>query len=134
MKNGDISNDLPKRVIVVTDVFVSKEVISKKVFKFIPGLPKINHTVNRQALSNFYLYTTRQGVTLELVSFDLDEDGLAELMNRLDVLGTNPFRYYTSYESTDHLVNELPYRPEVVGVVDIPSRQLRYGHWGMDRV
>jgi hypothetical protein len=133
MKNGDISNDLPKRVIVVTDVFVSKEVTSKKVFKFLP-LPKVSYTVNRQALSNFYLYTTRQGVTLELVSFDFDNDELAELMGRLDALGTNPFRYYTAYESINHLVNELPYRPEVVGVVDTPARQLRYGHWGMDRI
>lgn len=133
MKNGDISNDLPKRVIVVADVFVSKEVTSKKVFKFLP-VPKVNYTVNRQVLSNFYLYTTRQGVTLELASFDLNDDGLEELMSRLDSLGTNPFRYYTSYESVNHLVNELPYRPEVVGVIDIASRQLRYGHWGMDRL
>jgi hypothetical protein len=28
------------------------------------------------------------------------------------------------------LVQELPLRPEVVGVVDIQSRMLMYGHWG----
>jgi len=133
MKNGDISNDLPKRVIIVADVFVNKEVTSKKVFKFLP-VPKVSYTVNRQLLSNFYLYTTRQGVTLELVSFDLDEDGLTQLMDQLDTLGTNPFRYYASYESVNHLVNELPYRPEIVGVMDIAARQLRYGHWGLDRL
>jgi hypothetical protein len=133
MKNGDISNDLPKRVLVVTDVFVTKEVTSKKVFKFL-SVPKVKYNVNRQLLSNFYLYTTRQGVTLELVSFDFDEEGLPQLMERLDSIGTNPFRYFSSYESVNHLVNELPYRPEVVGVMDIPARQLRYGHWGMDRL
>jgi len=50
----------------------------------------------------------------------------------LDEMGTNPFRYYTSYEKVDHLVNELPYRPEVLGVLDRPDRLLRYGHWGLD--
>ena len=53
-------------------------------------------------------------------------------MDILDNMGTNPFRYFTAYESVGHLVAELPYRPEVVGVLDKPERLLRYGHWGLD--
>jgi hypothetical protein len=64
----------------------------------------------------------------------MDEATLGEFMDKLDNMGTNPFRYYSSYESVNHLVAELPYRPEVVGVLDIQSRQLRYGHWGLDQL
>lgn len=98
------------------------------------SVPSIDRTVNRQMLSNLYLYTTRKGVTLEVASFDMDEEELEGFMDTLDKMGTNPFRYYTSYESVNHLVAELPYRPEIVGVLDIQSRQLRYGHWGLDQI
>jgi len=133
MKNGDISNELPVRIIVTTDVFLQTELKLQKRFKVFK-LPKIEQSINRQLLSRFYLYTTREGVTLELASFTMDESNLGEFMDKLDIMGTNPFRYYTSYESVEHLVAELPYRPEVVGVLDIQSRQLRYGHWGLDQI
>jgi hypothetical protein len=133
MQNGDISNELPVRIIVTTDVFLQTELkIQKrlKVFK----VPKVEQSVNRQMLSRLYVYTTRKGVTLELASFSMDEVDLGGLMDKLDSMGTNPFRYFTSYESPEHLVAELPYRPEVMGVMDIPSRLLRYGHWGLDNI
>ena len=78
------------------------------------------------------MFTTNRGVTLELASFDMDEEELAVFVDRLDNAGTNPFRYFTSYESVNHLVQELPYRPEVIGVLDTPDKLLRYGHWGLD--
>lgn len=133
MQNGDISNELPVRIIVTTDVFLQTELkIQKKLKVF--KVPKVEQSINRQMLSRLYIYTTRQGVTLELASFTMDEVALGEFMDKLDNLGTNPFRYYTAYESVEHLVAELPYRPEVVGVLDTPSRQMRYGHWGLDQI
>lgn len=133
MRNGDISNELPKRIIVVSDVFLQTELKVTKRFKVLPVV-KTDTNVNRQTLSQLYIYTTRKGVTLELASFDMNEEDLGEFMDKLDNMGTNPFRYYSSYESVNHLVAELPYRPEVVGVLDIQSRQLRYGHWGLDQL
>jgi hypothetical protein len=133
MKNGDISNELPTRIIVVSDVFLQTELKVTKRFKVIPVV-KTDTNINRQTLSQLYLYTTRKGVTLELASFEMNEEDLGEFMDKLDNMGTNPFRYYSSYESVNHLVAELPYRPEVVGVLDIQSRQLRYGHWGLDQL
>ena len=133
MKHGDISNELPKRIIVVADVFLKTELKVHKKFKLFP-VPETSRSINRQTLSQLYIYTTRKGVTLELASFDMNEEDLGEFMDKLDNMGTNPFRYYSSYESVNHLVAELPYRPEVVGVLDIQSRQLRYGHWGLDQL
>jgi hypothetical protein len=70
--------------------------------------------------------------TFRITQFDLSDDELSKVMDTLDNMGTNPFRYFSSYESVNHLVSELPYRPEVLGVVDVDSRLLRYGHWGKD--
>lgn len=131
MKNGDISNEIPKRILVTTDVFSIVESSITKRFKVIP---KVNRElkIRQDVLSKFYLFTTRQGVTLEVISYDLDQADLAELMANLDNLGTNPFRYYRAFTSIEQVVKELPYRPEVLGVIDLPKNLLRYGHWGMD--
>jgi len=129
MKHGDISNELPKRILVTPDIIMDVEINIKKKLLIIPTV-KIEKKFRRDALSYLYVFTTRAGFTLELVSFDLRDEDLQEVMDMLDNMGTNPFRYYTAYESDKHLLSELPYRPEVVGVVDVDSRLLRYGHWG----
>jgi hypothetical protein len=131
MLKGDISNELPQRIIVVADVFLNVERIVKKKFKVFPVV-KVNKSTRREILSYLFLLTNKRGVTLELVSFDLSEEELNEVMLVLDKMGTNPFRYCTTYDRFEQLVAELPYRPEVIGVLDIPTRLLRYGHWGLD--
>jgi hypothetical protein len=131
MRNGDISNEMPKRYLITTDIFLDIKLTVKKRFKLFPA-PKIEKNFRRDILSFLYLFTTKKGVTLEAVSYELSTEDMSELMEQLDNMGTNPFRYFTSYESVNHLVKELPYRPEVIGVVDVDSRLLRYGHWGKD--
>ena len=131
MRNGDISNELPKRVIVIADTFIDYEISIKKKLKIIPVVKK-DAKLNRSLLSRLYLFAQRVGYTMELASFTMNEEELSLVINTLDQMGTNPFRYFTAYESIEHLINELPYRPEVVGVLDLPTRLLRYGHWGLD--
>jgi hypothetical protein len=131
LKNGDISNELPRRIIVVSDIFLTVELKIEKKLKFFP-VPKVDKKIRREILSYLYLYTTKNGVTLELASFDIDQEELGKTVDVLDSMGTNPFRYFSAYDSVNHLVAELPYRPEVIGVLDTPNRLLRYGHWGLD--
>jgi hypothetical protein len=131
LRNGDISNELPKRIIVVSDVLLNVELSVKKKYKIIPVVDK-TVTVRRELLSLLYLFTVNKGVTLELVSYSLDDERLGELVDVLDSSGTNPFRYYTAYSSMKKLIDELPYRPEVIGVLDKSQNLLRYGHWGLD--
>lgn len=131
MKNGDISNELPKRILVTTDVFSIVESSITKRFKVIPKVHR-ELKIRRDILSKFYLFTSRKGVTLEVISYDINDDDLAELLLTLDAMGTNPFRYSRAYESIEDVVKDLPYRPEVLGVIDLPKNLLRYGHWGMD--
>ena len=79
MKHGDISNELPKRLLVTTDLIMDIKVSVKKKLLIIPSV-KINKTFRRDILSYLYLYTSRAGVTLELVSYNLDEENLSEAM------------------------------------------------------
>jgi hypothetical protein len=131
MQNGDISNAMPQRVIVTADVITDTYEDKKKILGIIP-VQNRRKEYNRLVLSHLYMTTLKRGITMELVSFTHSEDELVKLMLHLDKIGTNPFRYGTSYKSVDKLVAELPYRPEVIGVIDIPARLLRYGRWGMD--
>jgi hypothetical protein len=131
MLKGDISNELPKRVIVVMETFMDVEVTVKKRLKVFPAISKKTR-FNRTVLSQLYNFAQKQGYTMELAGFDTDESFLQGVMDILDKMGTNPFRYFGSYDNVAHLVSELPYRPEVIGVLDLPTRLLRYGHWGLD--
>lgn len=133
MRNGDISNDVPKRIIVTTDTFVLLEtkLYKKRKLSFKKYTHK-NVSFKREILSRLYLFNDRTPFNLELVSFDFEIEELSKIVEELDKAGTNPFRYHSSYPSIEKLVAELPFRPEVAGVLDRPDRLLRYGHWGMD--
>lgn len=131
MRKGDISNDLPRRIVVIADTFLDYDIKVSKKFKVFPVTSK-DIKYNRALLSRLYVFAQNVGYTMELASFTLSDSELQIMIDKLDRMGTNPFRYFTSYESIEHLVSELPYRPEIVGVLDLPSRMLRYGHWGLD--
>ena len=131
MKNNDISNSMPQRILVTADVITDIYEENKKVLKVIP-VSKKRKEYNRLVLSHLYMFTLKRGITLELISFTHSEDDMVQLMLHLDKIGTNPFRYGSSHKSVDEVVSGLPYRPEVIGVIDIPARLLRYGRWGMD--
>lgn len=132
MQFGDISNDIPKRIIVTTDIFIllEYEKLPRKYKVFKQTRKKVSF--KKEVLSKLYLWGMQTPYTIELASFDLTQEELQKLFDTLDEYGTNPFRYCVAYASVEDLVGQLPYRPELLGVIDIPSRLLRYGHWGMD--
>lgn len=130
MRGGDISNEVPLRVIVTLDCILDKSPTVKKVL----GVPVFGEETNynRQSLSLFWRFAEKHGYRLELVGFGYSKKEMEEVFEDLDNLGTNPFNYVNRYNSVADLVAELPYRPELRGVVDIPSRGLRYGSKFLD--
>lgn len=130
MYKGDISNDMPKRVLIAEDLVIVKHPRIEKVLGIIPKV-RYDIVYDRIFLNKLYQYTTQHGITLELISFEHDEAELAEIYDELDRAGVNPFRGYSYYKSPKKLVSDLPFRPEVIGVID-PDHQLMYGRWGMD--
>jgi len=130
MKGGDISNDTPLRVLVTLDCILDRRAKITKIL----GIPVASEevTYNRQALSQFWRFAEKYEYRLELVGFDYSQKDMDEILEDLDNLGTNPFNYAKAYNVVADLVAELPYRPEVKNVIDIPERGLRYGHWYLD--
>ncbi len=130
MKGGDISNEVPLRVVVILDCVLDRKSTVKKVL----GIPVFGEEsqYSRQSLSLFWRFAEKYGYSLELVGFGYTKKEMEEVFEDLNNLGTNPFNYVNRYESVADLVGELPYRPELKGVVDIPSRGLRYGSKYLD--
>jgi hypothetical protein len=105
--------------------------VINKVLGFIPVADE-EITYNRMALSQFWRFAEKYGYTLELVGFDYRQKEMDGILSDLDNLGTNPFNYATSYNVVADLVAELPYRPELKHVIDVPSRGGRYGSWYLE--
>jgi len=125
MRGGDISNEVPPRIVVTLDCILDKRPNVKKVL----GIPVFSEesTYNRQQLSFFWRFAEKFSYRLELVGFGYSQKEMDEVLEDLDNIGTNPFNYAVAYPGVADLVAELPYRPELYGVVDIPERGLRYG-------
>lgn len=125
MRGGDISNEIPLRVAVTLECILDKRPNVKKVL----GIPVFSEesVYNRQQLSFFWRFAEKFSYTLELVGFGYSQKEMDEVLEDLNNLGTNPFNYAIAYPVVSDLVADLPYRPELMGVVDIPSRGLRYG-------
>jgi hypothetical protein len=130
MRGGDISNEIPQRVLVTLDCLIDRNKVTKRILGI--AVPDEEYSYSRIALATFWRFRDNYEFTLELVGFDYTQKEMDEVLEDLDNLGTNPFNYATAYNVVADLVAELPYRPEVRHVIDIPERGLRYGHWYMD--
>lgn len=135
MIKGEISNETPPRIIVTIDVVVQSDInTAKSVF----GKPKTSRTVtglNNAQLSKLWNAAFNYGLAIELAAFSADgwvQADVDKLMTRLDNRGGNPFNYAELYDSFQDLVSELPYRPNLKAVIDLPNQVARYGSWGLD--
>ena len=60
MRKGDISNDLPKRIIVIADTFLNYDLKVSKKFKVFPVTSK-EIKYNRTMLSRLYVFAQNIG-------------------------------------------------------------------------
>lgn len=135
MKNGDISNETPPRLIVNVDVVCVSEVVESK--KLLRGATRERKVLglNNVALSRLWNLGNSFGLSVELAGIaadDWSQEHLDKLMNRLDSRGGNPFNYAELYDDLEHMITELPYRANLKGVVDLRERVARYGSWGIE--
>ena len=130
MQGGDISNELPQKVVVALDCILLTTPRIKKTFGITTTYDEVEY--NQIALSRLWNFGHKTGFTLELTGFGRTRKEMKEIMEDLDNSGTNPFNYSTAYRTSSDFASQLPYRPEVKNVIDIPDRALAYGHWFLE--
>ena len=130
MQGGDISNSIPGRIIVTYD-YVTYDAFSPK--KFLGVVVGTNHSrqVSTATLSLLSRLTARVDARLELAVFDTTDEEADKILADMDKRSWQPFNYARGYASPLALVSDLPYRPEVLGVIDIDERMGAYGSYGI---
>jgi hypothetical protein len=131
---GDISNETSPRIIVVIDVVANsylKE--SRKLIR--SGFVRELSGLNNQSLSHIWNLSNKFGLSVELAGFSNQywtEEILEKVMDKLERRGGNPFNYAEIYDGIDELIQELPYRTNLKGVVDLKENVARYGSYGIE--
>ena len=134
MRNGDISNETPFRIIVLADVVTEREeVTERKLLSKVTSLKLKN--INKTEVYQLWMLANKYGLAVELAGVEeegWDQSSLDKVMDILDRRGGNPFNTAQLYITTQELVDDLPYRINLKGVIDLPTRNARYGSWGID--
>ena len=134
MKGGDISNETPFRIIVLADVVAeTAEVTERKLLTKTTSLKVKN--INKTAVYQLWMLGNKYGLAIELAGVEESgwtQESLDRVMEILERRGGNPFNVAVLYSTTQELVDDLPYRINLKGVVDLENRNALYGSWGVD--
>ena len=135
MRGGDISNETPPRLIVLADVVAERVEVTERKFIISKETTLKLKNVKKTEVYQLWLLTNKYGLSVELAGTEeegWDQESLDKVMDILDRRGGNPFNLAQTYITTQELVDDLPYRINLKGVVDLPSRNAMYGSWGID--
>ena len=128
MIHGDISNGNPPRFLVhhrfVRTLELGTESVKRGIFRTKVVQGPDTYTLNLVNLNRLWKFRDKIGCTLEVFAFD---QSIYPLEDELESKYLNPFNFFTKYESLSDLVNGLPYRPDVDGVIDEPGAAMVYG-------
>lgn len=130
MEQGDLSNEVSPRLMVTYDV-VTEDAVREKRFLGVAYGITTRRTFDVVSLNRLWVYTRRLPLTLELVNFGVDDVAALSRLDELDRKYVNPFNISTGWQDVGELLAALPYRPDVIGVLDIEERRAHYGHRGI---
>lgn len=140
MQGGDISNLSTPRTWVLEDVVLSREPMMavdppKRSWwrRKAPVSPQEAVVVQQGPVSLLWRYSQRwseSGMKIELVHIGTDERA-AEILDLLDRSSASPFSDVIVFVSLEELVDHLPYRPDVMHLVDVDDRFMRWGSRGI---
>lgn len=133
MKGNDLSNAPTRRFWVISDVVLVKDtqVTEKKRWWGSTKTEKHEVTVpDMAALSLLWRWANALEVRLELL-FVGDTSEAPMIWDMLEKSAANPFNDWLAFETFSAVAERLPYRPDLMGVLDTPERSAVYGGKGM---
>jgi hypothetical protein len=140
MMGGDISAQSTPRMWVVEDVVLRREPVMpvdppKKRWwqKSAPVVQEDAIVVNLPAMNILFRHMQRfqtSGLKLEVVHIG-ESSRCSELLDLLDRSGGSVFTDVVSFPTLPAMVDALPFRADVIGVVDVDDRFMGYGARGM---
>jgi hypothetical protein len=134
VKDNDLSADPTKRYWVMAEVvFLSDERTETKKTGWFSSktTSKVTLIPDLRVLSLLWRWSGSLGVRLELVFIgDLAMDAPA-MWDALERSSANPFNDWHAMETLNRVISDLPYRPDLLGIIDIPSRSAAYGGRGL---
>ena len=136
MRGNDLDNRPTPRYYVMAEVVFErrestetltegrwrKREVERTVVTWIPDL---------SAMSELWRFSERVGVRLELVFVGELVLDAPELWRLLEEGSACPFNDWHCFEGIDKVASLLPYRPDLLGVIDVPSRCMVFGGRGM---
>ena len=136
MMGNDLDNKPTPRYYVMAEVVFDRfeekqEVVEGRFFKHTTQRTFVTWVPNMTAMSELWKFAGNHAIRLELVFLgDLVQDA-PELWDALDKATSNPFNDWHAFEHEGKVISILPYRPDLLGVIDIPQRATMYGGKGM---
>lgn len=136
MKGNDLDNRPTPRYYVMAEVVFERRESTEVLKKGRWRKKETEHTVvtwipDLAAMSELWRFSDRMGVRLELVFIGELVLDAPELWELLDSASANPFNDWHCFERIDQVAAILPYRPDLLGVIDVPSRYMAFGGRGM---
>lgn len=131
MQGGDIANTTAPRLLVTYEALTT-EAREDKTFLGLKTGSKTRRVIDPVATTRLWRYTQRIPLVVEMVNFGVDEEEAQRRLDLLDARGANAINVSSVYTGISDLVEDLPYRPDVLGVLDRPENLARYGRRGID--
>lgn len=135
MMGNDLSSAPTRRCLVLSEVVLhreEREETSKLGWFKTMFSSRVTWIPDLANLSKLWRWSSQQGMRLELV-FVGDEmvKEAPHLWDMLDKGSANPFSDWVPYEYHTKLAEDLPYRPDILWIIDIPPRTRMYGGRGV---
>jgi hypothetical protein len=134
VKGGDLDNAPTLRYFVTAEVVfrkVEQDETKKQGWLRTMFSKRVVWVPDLGVLSWLWRWSSAQGVRLELVfAGEMVQDAVV-LWKMLEEGAANPFADMQLFEDADAVAALIPYRPDLLGVIDLPDRSARYGGRGM---
>lgn len=133
MQGNDLDNSPTRRFWILADAVLRTEHREVQEKRFLRTVTRERDVTvpDLAALNKLWRYSAEFGVRLELVFIGPQAQDAVGTWDMLEKGAANPFSDWLAFETHTQLVEQIPYRSDVLGIVDVPTHSLYYGGKGM---